>query len=232
MTIENIGEMLDLLETAYGKSKLYAETTKERMLLLWETMFKDDDPLEIAVSVKDCIATLQFPPKIADIKSRISQNRMAGQMTELEAWTLVYKAIMDIDSINSARKAFEKLPKIAQDLVGMPEQMLDWKEADGKTLTTVIASNFMRSYKIKAEREASYHALPADMQKAEAWKLPKGAEEKPKELNKPQFKYGPDGKRMINIGFEPPVYMLSSIEKWLDEGVPDIEIRRRCLNWG
>ena len=229
MNIQEIGQLMELLEANYGAS-LYKETPKEKVLKLWQVMFQDDNPLEVGAAVKDCIATLTFPPKIADIKSRISQLRMAGQATPMEAWTQVYRAVMDCEGRASARKQFEKLPPIAQELIGEPDQLLDWKEVDGKQLTTVVASNFMKSYQIKAEREASYHALPADMQKVEEWKLPKGKEE-PKELPKPEFKYK-DGKRVLNIGFEPEPYMVSSVNRWMEEGVPDSEIRRRCLNWG
>ena len=233
MNKENISQMMDLLVAAYGE-KAYNADSPEKMAKVmnqWTVMFKDDDPGEVLIAVKDCIATLQFAPKIADIKSRISQNRMAGQPTEMEAWAMVYKSVMESDGMNKARQLFDALPVIAQDLVSMPEQLLDWKEADGKTLTTVIASNFMRSYKVKAEREASYHALPADMQIAEAWKLPKRTE-KPKELQKPDYRYDENGKRILNIGFEPPEYMIKSIQHWMDIGWTDAEIRKACLNWG
>ena len=230
MTIFNIGEMLTLLEAAYGKSKVYAESTKEDIMQLWETMFKDDDPAEVAVAVKDCIATLQFPPRIADIKSRIAQGRMAGQPTEMEAWALVYKAIMESTRIGKAQTMFDALPPIAQDLVAMPEQLLDWHDVPGDKLTTVVASNFMRSYKTKAERQASYHALPTDIQKHEAWKLPT-EREKPKELPMSQFKYDENGKRVLNIGFEPPEYMMTKVQIWMDLGVSDAEIRKGCVNW-
>ena len=233
ITRENIGEIFNLLSANYGE-KMFPDDAKKmaNVVNLWQVMFADDEPAEVLVAVKDCIASLQFPPKIADIKSRISQNRMAGQMTEMEAWTMVYKAIMDVDGLSSARKAFDKLPRIAQDLIGMPEQMLDWKEADGKTLTTVIASNFMRSYKVKAEREASYHALPADMQKAESWKLPK-AEEKPKELKAGKVIVQPGADPDLTVGFELPPYMRPTVERMIADGKWTVdEIKQTCYRWG
>ena len=152
-------------------------------------------------------------------------------MTEMEAWAMVYKAVMESTRIGKAQTEFAKLPPIAQELVALPEQLLDWHEASGEVLTTVVASNFMRSYKIKAQREASYHALPADIQKAETWKLPK-EQEKPKELPMFQFKYDENGNRVLNIGFEPPEYMMSSVKRWMAAGESDAEIRKACVNFG
>ena len=236
ITSKDTNMMIDLIVSAYGDKAFPVDDPKKlaKVMNLWSVMFQDDDPAEVLIAVKDCIATLQFPPKIADIKSRIAQSRMAGQPTEMEAWTMVYKAVIDADRIGKAQKLFYDLPPIAQELVGLPEQLLDWHSVSREHLSSVVASNFMRSYKIKAEREASYHALPADIQKVEAWKLPK-EQEKPKSLPEPEFKYDENGKRILNlkvIGFVPPDYMNSSVQKWLDEGVSDLEIRRRLMNWG
>ena len=233
ITQEDFGIVMDLLLAAYG-DKAFPVNDKAKMnktLHLWSVMFEDDSPEEILVAVKDCIATLQFPPRIADIKGRIAQNRMAGQPTEMEAWTMVYKTVMGCDSLKTARDLFDKLPRIAQELVGMPEQLMDWKEVDGNKLVTVVASNFMRSYKVKAEREASYHALPADMQKVESWKLPKPAE-KPKELPKPEKTDYTGMTPDQVVGFEIPTYMVSTVKQWMDMGLPRADIRSKCINWG
>lgn len=233
ITAENMETIMDLLVSAYGEKAYPLDDPKKmsKMKNLWNVMFQDDSPEEVLVAVKDCIATLQFPPKIADIKSRISQSRMAGQPTEMEAWAMVYKAIAEATRIGKAQTLFDELPPIAQELVAMPEQLLDWHEVPGDKLTTVVASNFMRSYKVKAERQASYHALPADIQKHEEWKLPK-EKEKPKELPMTQFKYDANGKRVLNIGFEPPDFMKTKVQIWMDLGVSDAEIRKGCVNWG
>lgn len=233
ITENDFTEIMNLLLSAYGEKAFPTDNLEkmDKVLHLWTVMFKDDSPEEVLVAVKDCIATLQFPPKIADIKSRIAQSRLAGQPTEMEAWAMVYKAIAEATRIGKAQTLFDELPPIAQELVAMPEQLLDWHEVPGDKLTTVVASNFMRSYKVKAERQASYHALPADIQKHEEWKLPK-EKEKPKELPMTQFKYDANGKRILNIGFEPPDFMKTKVQIWMDLGVSDAEIRKGCVNWG
>ena len=173
MTIENIGEMLTLLESAYGKSKVYADAPKEKVLVLWETMFKDDDPAEVAIAVKDCIATLQFPPKIADIKSRIAKQRIAGQMTEMEAWARVVDAINHAYGKEDADKQFFQLPAILQKVVGSPSQLRGWRSVDEAQLQTVVMSAFLKSYRELAQREATFHALPPDIQQQNDWMVAK-----------------------------------------------------------
>ncbi len=168
MTIENIGTMLELLETAYGES-FYKGTNREKTLRLWSVMFRDDEPKEVLIAVKSCIATLQYPPKVADIKSRIAQNRMAGQLTEMEAWSKIREAVKNACTSVDANTAFLCLPEILQKCVGTPSQLRSWHGVSADTFEGVIASNVQRNYRELARREATYNALPKDMQAAQNW---------------------------------------------------------------
>jgi hypothetical protein len=107
MTQKDINTMMDLLVAAYGEKAFPIDNPKKmaKVSNLWSVMFAEYEPAEVAVAVKDCIATLQFPPKIADIKSRMAQNRLAGQMTEMEAWALIRKAVEESNSRENAVKA-------------------------------------------------------------------------------------------------------------------------------
>ena len=224
MTIKDIGEMLQLLEANYG-SAFWKDTNRDNVVKLWSVMFADDDPSEVGIAVKDCIATLQFPPKIADIKSRIANNRMAGQMTEMEAWSVIRDAVERATSRQEAEKIFSQMPKILQRTVGSASQLRGWRVVDDANFETVVASNCQRTYRMLAQREAGYHALPTDIQQAEAWRIEKPtqaelpAPEAPKKLayekpewmirreqmgeNKPQTdrkKDGPDELDLILMG--------------------------------
>ena len=170
MTIDSIGMMLELLESAYGAA-FYKETSQEQVVKLWSVMFADDDPAEVAVAVKDCIATLTFPPKVADIKTRIVKNRLKGQLTEAQVGDLVRKAVDDATSMSEAKKEYEKLPKTVQRSVGSPSALRAWRSVNEESFETVILSMVYRSYRTEAEREASYHALPSDIKKEEQWKV-------------------------------------------------------------
>ena len=193
MTVKDIGAMLDLLEAAYG-STFFKETNRGNVVKLWSAMFADDEPAEVAVAVKDCIATLQFPPKIADIKSRMANNRLAGQMTEMEAWAVIRDAVDRAESAKEARQIYDQLPKILQRCVGSPSQLRAWRLVTDEQFETVIASNVQRTYRALAQREAGYHALPSDIQQAESWRLdkPKQAELPAPEQPKPVQYEKPD----------------------------------------
>ena len=165
MTIINIGEMLTLLENAYGKKLVYETTTKDNTITLWESMFQEDDPAEVAVAVKDCIATLKFPPKIADIKQRIAKQKMAKQMTEMEAWQTVTKAVEDAGGYNESLEAFKGLTPILQKMVGSYKTLREWRAIDRAQFNTVVMSAFLRSYREELQKQYEYHTLPADIRK-------------------------------------------------------------------
>ena len=173
ITATDINMIMDLLVAAYGEKAYPLDNPKQMAKIsnLWHTMFKDDDPAEVLIAVKNCIATLQFPPKIADIKTRIAQNRMAGQMTEMEVWNMIRKAVEESNSRENSQKIYDRLPKIVQRTVGSASQLRAWRSVEDSQFETVVASNCMRSYRTLAQREAGYYALPEDMQQAESWRI-------------------------------------------------------------
>jgi hypothetical protein len=96
-------------------------------------------------------------------------------MTELEAWELVSKATRN-STYNSAQE-FAKLPPVVQRLVGSHMQLKEWAAMDAETLQSVVASNFQRSYKVRAKNEREYLALPENVKTymasiAEGMKMP------------------------------------------------------------
>ena len=196
MTVQNIGEMLQLLEAAYGLS-LYKDVNRENVVKLWSVMFADDDPAEVGIAVKNCIATLQFPPKIADIKSRMAQNKMAGQMTEMEVWQIIRRAVEDSNSREKASEIFGQLPKIIQRVVGSGSQLKAWRTVEDDQFETVVASNCMRTYRILAQREAGFYALPSDLQQVESWRI-----EAPKQTALPE------PEKPKKVAYEKPEWML------------------------
>ena len=195
MTKEEIIKVLSLLEIAYGPKKFYADTNKEAVVYLWSVMFREDDATEVNRAVVNCISTLQFAPTIADIKTRIAEARMAGQMTEMEAWDLIRKASEYSNSREESKRQFDSLPPLLRKVVGSPSQLVAWRKVDDEKFETVVASNCMRSYKELAKREAGYYALPGQIQAKEEWRIegpkenPNALPEAPKKLNyeKPEW---------------------------------------------
>lgn len=173
ITDSDMEKILDLLVTAYGEKSYGLDDVRKMAKIknLWSVMFADDEPIEVLTAVKDCIATLQFAPKIADIKSRIAQNRLSGQLTEAEVWELIRKAVENSTSREEAKKIFDGLPKIVQDVARTPSQLRAWRTVSDEQFETVIMSFVSRNYRTVANRIAGYHALPSDVQQVEAWKI-------------------------------------------------------------
>ena len=205
ITDSDMEMILDLLISAYGE-KAYPLDDPRKMLKvknLWAVMFADDDPKEVLTAVKDCIATLQFPPKIADIKTRIAQIKLSGQLTEMEVWQMVRRAVEDANSYDKAKQIYNALPPIIQRTVGSVSQLRVWRAVSDEQFETVIMSAVCRTYRQLATREAGYHALPADVQQAESWRI-----EKPEQPELPAPK---------KISFEKPEWQIRREEMGIDE---------------
>lgn len=164
MTYEETLAIMSVLKAAYPN--YYRDMKRaeaESVVRLWTDMFKDDPAELVAVAVKAHIASDEkgFPPHIGAIKNAILKIRLPDEMTELEAWALVKKALGN-SAYNSVAE-FEKLPPVIQRLVGSPAQLREWNQVKPETLDSVVASNFQRSYKTRAASEREMMALPQDV---------------------------------------------------------------------
>lgn len=164
MTAEQTGIIMDILTTAYPR--FYNGPDAPDMgqtLMLWTEMFRDDDVAIVAAAVKALIASDEkgFPPHIGAVKKYIRVLTDTEEMTELEAWRCVSKALRN--STYGAKEEFAKLPPIVKKLVGSPEQMRTWGMMESDTVHSVVASNFQRSYKIVSAREREFAKLPQDV---------------------------------------------------------------------
>lgn len=171
ITTNDIRKMLKMLSANYGE-EFYRGTDESDVLTLWSVQFANDDPKEVMQAVMNCISTLSFKPKIADIRQRMGQAKMQGQMTTIEAFQTISKAVRDSYNRESAVKAYNALPPILQKLAGFPEQLISWHNVSDESFQTVIMSAIRESYRELAKFEADYHALPKALQKAEKWRMP------------------------------------------------------------
>lgn len=164
MTREETIAIMGVLKAAYPS--FYKDMTRndaEGVVSLWATMFADDPMEVVAMAVKAHIANDKkgFPPHIGAIKEAIVKLKRPNEMTEQEAWHLVKQATRN--SAYGSKEEFEKLPPLIQRLVGSANQLREWAMMDSDTVNSVIASNFQRSYKVRAASEREYLALPADV---------------------------------------------------------------------
>lgn len=157
-------QVLSVLRAAYPNFyKGMSKADLEGIVDLWAAMFAEDDPKLVAGAVKAFIATDSkgFPPVIGVIKDKLRQITAPEMMTEQEAWGLVLRAMNC--SEHEVGKRFDALPPVVRSIVGTPRQLWDWGMMDSDTVQSVVASNFMRSYRARAQYQRDYEALPADV---------------------------------------------------------------------
>lgn len=157
MTRDETKAILAILKAAYPN--FYKDMEREdakNIVDLWAVMFAEENAQVVTEAVRALICTLKFPPTIADVKEKIAMIKKHEEMTEMEAWCTVKKAIGYYD----ADERFARLPPLLQKIVGSPNVLKEWSQMDIETLNTVVQSNFMRSYKAKASQEREYEKLP------------------------------------------------------------------------
>ena len=130
---------------------------------LWQAMFAEDDARLAAAAVKSIVVsdTREFPPTIAHVKEQMRKLTERDAASEQEAWLLVKAATRN--GLYGSKEEFAKLPPNVQKLVGSASQLREWSMMDSETLNSVVASNFMRSYKVILQREQTEAKMPRDV---------------------------------------------------------------------
>ena len=155
MTREETKAIMAILKAGYPN--FYRNMTKEdatNAINLWATMFAEEPPQIVTEAVKSLMCTLKYPPTIADVKEKIELLTQPEQLTEMEAWNLVKKAMNTSDFV----KSFQELPPTIRRIVGSASQLKEWAYTEGDM--SVVSSNFMRSYRARAAHERELVRLP------------------------------------------------------------------------
>lgn len=161
MTREETIKVLAVLKAAYPN--FYRGMKADELngiVALWASQFEADAYNTVGAAVQAHIATdtKGYPPHIGAIKEAIRKLTQPEEMTEMEAWGHVAKALRNSGYHSAAE--FEKLPPVVQRIVGSPSQLREWAMMDTDTVQSVVQSNFMRSYKARAANEREFLALP------------------------------------------------------------------------
>ena len=159
-------QVLAILRAAYPNFyKSMSEADVMDIINLWHDMFKNENMLVVAASVKALIAldTKGFPPVIGQVKEHLGKITQPERMSEMEAWNHVARALRN--STYNSTQEFEKLPEVVRLVVGSPSQLRAWATVEEDDLQTVVQSNFIRSYRAKAEQKREYLAMPPDVKR-------------------------------------------------------------------
>ena len=58
---------------------------------------------------------------------------------------------------------FSKLPPLVQKAVGTSDNLRNWSQTNLDSVETVIQSNFLRAYRVEAQRAAEISKMPSDV---------------------------------------------------------------------
>ena len=130
--------------------------TPEKTVDIWQKLFASEAYAVVSASVVAFITadTKGFPPNIGQIKEKIAQMR-DDEPDELQAWQIVNRALL-----RASRAAYAKLPPLIQQCIGSPDTFIEWGNMDAGTVDTVIAAGFMRTYRVRAQKQREYGKLP------------------------------------------------------------------------
>lgn len=167
MTRQETIMLMMTLRAAYPR--FYADQGKldaEAAVNLWQMMFADDDAQIVSAAVKAFIAsdTKGFPPSIGQIKDKmdkIMQEAHGRELTPVEAWGMVAKAVKR--SYYNAQEEFDRLPDTVRAVIGSASTLHDYAQMDLATLNSVVSSNFQRSFAARRDHVVEMRKWPSEI---------------------------------------------------------------------
>lgn len=156
MTREEFGTLAACLKAAYTQDSFLPNT---QAIQMWYSQLRDLDFETAKRAVFTYINQEVFPPTIAGIRQKVM---MSGEeMSEGEAWGLVYKAVCN--GGYNAQVEFEHLPKIIQKAVGTWQDIHRMALMESKEIE-VARAQFLNSYRAVLQREKNLAVLPQNLQ--------------------------------------------------------------------
>lgn len=144
-----------------GMKAIYPQATfipDQDAFNVWYELLKDIDYESLSASIQKHMMVSPYVPTPADLREGAAAITSTAQdMTELEAWSLVRKAVRN--STYNATEEFNKLPKLVQKAVGSPENLKEWGQMDIDEFETVQESLFSRNYTTMCKRQKDLDSM-------------------------------------------------------------------------
>ena len=159
MTREETVKIIRIMVDSYPN---YKPNDISETVDVWQTMLSDYDYNLVATALKAYILsdTSGFAPSIGQLVAKIQTLTKPQELSEMEAWSLVKKAISN--SAYDYVEEFHKLPPIIQKCVGNSMQLHKWAMTENLN-KEVVSSNFMRSYRVMVARQEEYMKMPQEI---------------------------------------------------------------------
>ena len=159
MTREETVKIIRIMVDSYPN---YKPNDISETVDVWQMMLSDYEYNIVAMSLKAYILsdTSGFAPSIGQLVGKIQAITRPEELNEMEAWSLVSKAIRN-SGYNSVEE-FAKLPPLVQKAVGLPDQLMTWS-LDENFNEQVVSSNFIRCYRTELARNEELSKMPAEV---------------------------------------------------------------------
>lgn len=127
----------------------------------WLLALEDYEEQEVHMAFKMYMqtSTSGFAPVPGQIIDNIHELKDSQELNEMEAWSLVRRAIKNGQD---ELEEFAKLPPIVQKAVGLPSQLRAWA-LDEHFNENVVMSNFQRAYAIELKRYKELQKMPRNI---------------------------------------------------------------------
>ena len=136
--------------------------TTERTVDIWQKLFASEPYAVVSAAVVAFFTadTKGFPPNIGQIKEKIAQ-MTDEEPDEMQAWQMVKRALRMADRPrHTPAGEYAQLPAIVQQCIGPVSTFCEWAQADDDTIDVTTANAFMRTYRVRAQKQREYGKLP------------------------------------------------------------------------
>lgn len=156
MTREETVKIIRIMVDSYPN---YKPNDISETVDVWQMMLEEYSYQQVSVALKAYILSDDsgFAPSIGKLVSKIHAMTQPQELNEMEAWSLVKKAICN--SGYESVEEFAKLPPLVQKAVGLPSQLRAWG-LDENYNEQVAMSNFQRAYKAELKRHEELQKMP------------------------------------------------------------------------
>lgn len=159
MTREEVQDFLAMIQATYPN---FNPPSKTAAVNAWKLALEDYEEKQVHVAFKLYMQTNTsgFAPVPGQIIDKIHTMTAPQELNEMEAWSLVSKAIRN-SGYNSVEE-FEKLPPLVQKAVGLPSQLRTWA-LDENYNEQVAMSSFQRAYKVELKHHEEFQKMPQNV---------------------------------------------------------------------
>ena len=148
------------LKAVYSDPKFLAD---DDAIEVWYGLLCDLPYSVLSAATQKYMMQSEYPPTIAGLRKKAAEITAPIQedMSELEAWSLVRKALSN--SGYNAEAEFDKLPELCQKAVGNSANLREMALMDIDTVNSVEQSHFIRSYRATLDRKRADAQVAPDV---------------------------------------------------------------------